>query len=222
LTITVAEVKTNLTSTDYGLRLRGVNQLRQLEPALAFELLQTAVADSNARVRYAAVSQMSSLGQQDRQLSLEILLNCVRNDSELDVKAVAADALGGLGLAEAYDDLLALYQEHSDWVLRLSVLAALGELGEPRAFDLLIEALNAPEELLKMAAIGSLGDLGDARAVSALAPFASHADWQVRQRVAQALYRIGGEAAQPLLATLAQDSMQQVSAAATGAGLELA
>jgi HEAT repeat protein len=222
VTVTVAEVKTNLTSTDYGLRLRGVNQLRQLEPALAFELLQTAVADSNARVRYAAVSQMASLGQQNRSLSLEILRDCVRNDPELDVKAVAADALGGLGLAEAYEDLATLYQAHPDWILRLSVLAALGELGEPRAYDLLIDALNAPEELLKLAAIGSLGDLGDIRAVPILAPFASNPDWQVRQRVAQALYRLGGEAAQPLLATLAQDPMQQVAAAATGAGLEFA
>jgi HEAT repeat protein len=165
---------------------------------------------------------MGSLGQQDLALSLQILKNCLHNDPEMDVKAAAADAIGALGLRDAYDDLLTLYQSNTDWVLRLSVIATLGELGEPRAYDLLVEALDSPEDLLKLAAVGALGDLGDHRAVPLLAPFIQTPDWQVRQRAAQSLYRLyclGAEAAQPLLATLAQDTSQQVVDAATGVGL---
>jgi HEAT repeat protein len=216
--VTVEQVKANLASADYGQRLQGVNQLRQLDPSLAFELIQTVIGDPNVRVRYAAVSQLSSLGGQNLPRSLEILTDCIKNDSEIDVKAAAADALGGLKLRESFDDLCDLYHSTSDWLLRMSVLASLGELGEPRAYDLLIEALDSPEDLVRLAAIGSLGELGDSRAVEYLAPFVTNPDWQVRQRTAQALFRIGGEVAQPLLANLAQDAIPQVVAAATNAG----
>lgn len=215
MSISVEAVKANLASADYGDRLQGVNQLRQLDPAVAFELLVIATADANPRVRYAAVSQMSSLGTQDLNRSLDLLRNCLRTDSESDVRAAAADAVGGLKLQEVFPDLQELYHNSTDWILRLSIVAALGELGATQAFDILAEALTASDDLLKLAAIGSLGELGDLRAVALLIPFVDDPDWQVRHRVAIALQHLGGEQAQPLLALLAKDSMDQVAAAAT-------
>jgi HEAT repeat protein len=158
---------------------------------------------------------MSSLGTQDLGRSLEILRNCILTDSESDVRAAAADSVGGLKLQEVFPDLLELYNHTSDWVLRLSIIAALGELGAPQAFDILVEALDTSDDLLKLAAIGSLGELGDGRALPFLAPFVSDPDWQVRQRLAIALQHLGGDQAQILLATLAQDSDAQVAAAAS-------
>jgi HEAT repeat protein len=214
VSVTVESVRAALAAEDYGDRLIAVNQLRQLEPAVAFELLQTVVQDSNPRVRYAAVSQMSSLGSQNRELSLNILRNCL-GDSETDVRAAAADALGALKLREAYTELEQLYHGSTDWMLQFSIVAALGELGAPESYPLLLEALSTGEDLLKLAAIGSLGELGDSRAVPVLASFISHPDWQVRHRVAQALMRLGGEAVQPMLARLAEDDIPQVAEAAT-------
>jgi len=52
------------------------------------------------------------------------------------VKAAAADAIGGLKLTAAYDDLVAVYQQSCDWLIQFSIVAALGELGEPRGFEL--------------------------------------------------------------------------------------
>lgn len=207
-------VKQALASTDLGDRLRAVNLLRQLEPAMAFELVQTAIADPNARVRYAAVSQLGSLGQQNLDLSLQILRDRLLNDPEFDVQAAAADSLGGLKLTAAFEDLQKVYHQTSEWLLQFSIIATLGELGDPRAYDLLVETVGGGQDLLQLAAIGSLGELGDRRAIPLLASFRSHPDWQIRHRVAQSLTQLGGEESKALLEPMVQDTVSQVVEAA--------
>jgi HEAT repeat protein len=211
MNITPESVEQLLNSEDFGDRLRAVNQLRQLEPAIAYKLIQSAISDKNVRVRYAAVSQMSTLGTQNLSNALEVLLDSLRNDPEPDVKAAAADALGGLKLTEALEDLQQLYNNTSEWLIQLSIVAALGEMGDPKAFPILEKALNSEHELIQTMAIGALGELGDKRALPLLLPYVSNADWQVRYRVAQALVRLGGEEAEPALEILAKDEVEQVA-----------
>jgi HEAT repeat protein len=187
MSITPESVEQLLNSEDFGDRLRAVNQLRQLEPAIAYNLIQSAIGDKNIRVRYAAVSQMSTLGTQNLSNALEVLLDSLRNDPEPDVKAAAADALGALKLTEALEDLEQLYNNTSEWLIQLSIVAALGEMGDPKAFPILETALNSEHELIQTMAIGALGELGDKRALPLLLPYVSNADWQIRYRVAQAL-----------------------------------
>ncbi|MBE9010993.1 HEAT repeat domain-containing protein [Pseudanabaenaceae cyanobacterium LEGE 13415] len=203
-------IRALLQSEDFGDRLRGINQLRDIDPAIAFELIQIPVADSNVRVRYAAVSQLASLGSQNREAALS-LLKVALADIEADVQAAAADSVGALQLTEAYDDLEALYRRTPEWLVSFSVIAALGELGDPRSFDLLKEALNSDAELVKTAAIGSLGELGDVRAVEILTPFANDPDWQVRDRVVQALGRLNTPEARATIETLTHDETEQVA-----------
>lgn len=211
MTITPESVKELLSSENLGDRLRGVNQLRQLEPAKAFELVQTPINDSNSRVRYAAVSQLDTLGEQDLQTSYTILRDRLLNDDEVDVQAAAADCIGALKLTDAFEDLRQIYRSTGEWLLQFSIIAALGVFGDPRSFDLLAEALNSNTDLVKTAAISSLGELGDLRAISLLVPYASDPDWQIRYRVAQALSRLGGDEARKTLETLAQDQVEQVA-----------
>jgi len=209
--ITPESVATLLKSDDYGDRLTGINQLRQLEPNQAFPLIEPVINDSNVRVRYAAVSQMSSLGVVDRQKALELLRDRLLNESEADVQAAAADALGALQLTQVYPDLVQVYRQTEEWLVAFSIIACLGEMGDPRAFDLLSEALNSDNNLVKTVAIGSLGELGDPRAVEVLQPFVNDSDWQARSRLVQALSRLGGEKAHHLLQQLAQDEAEQVA-----------
>ncbi|MDX2231884.1 MAG: HEAT repeat domain-containing protein [Leptolyngbyaceae cyanobacterium bins.349] len=210
MSITPESVEALLNSADLGDRLRAVNQIRTLTPAIAYGMIQQAVDDPNPRVRYAAVSQLSSLGTQDRPKTLTILRDRLR-DSEPDVQAAAADSIGALQLTEAFDDLQMLYHNTAEWLVKFSIVAALGELGDARGFDLLQDAIQSPNELMQMAAIGSLGELGDLRAVELLAPHVQNPDWQVRYRVAQALTRLKTPAGHTLLETLAQDSVEQVA-----------
>ncbi|VEP15959.1 PBS lyase HEAT domain protein repeat-containing protein [Hyella patelloides LEGE 07179] len=211
MSITPESVKELLESADFGDRIRGINQLREIEVATAFELIQPLITDKNTRVRYAAVSQLDTLGVDNKAKCLDLLRDRLFNDPEPDVQAAAADAIGGLKLTEAFDDLNKVYHETPEWLIQFSIVAALGELGEPRGFDLLNEALESDNNLLQTAAIGALGELGDTRAVPLLAPFADNEDWQVRYRLVQALGRLGGAEAQTTIQKLAQDEMEQVA-----------
>ncbi|KAB8334328.1 HEAT repeat domain-containing protein [Scytonema tolypothrichoides VB-61278] len=211
MSITPESVKQLLESQDLGDRLRAVNQIRQLEPATGFELVQNAINDSNSRVRYSAVSQLDTLGKQDLDLSLNILRDRLLNDPEADVQAAAADCLGALGLREAFDDLQQLYQTTNEWIVQFSIIATLGELNDPRSFELLKTALSSNNDLVKTAAISSLGELGDLQAIPLLAPYATDSDWQVRYRLVQALSRLGGTDAKSILETLANDEVEAVA-----------
>jgi HEAT repeat protein len=215
MSITPESIQELLNSENFGEKVRGINQLRQIEPKIAFEMIKPLVKDSNPRIRYAAVSQFDTLGTDDRQTSLEILRDRLFNDSEFDVQAAAADAIGGLKLTEAFEDLERIYYGTSEWLLQFSILAALGELGEPRGFNLLIEALASDNSLIRTAAISALGDLGDDRAVSHIIPLADDEDWQVRHRVAQSLGRLGGSQSRTTLEKLAKDSVESVAQEAT-------
>ena len=211
MSITPESVQTLLDSQDYGDRIQGLNQVRQLSTDQAWPLVVPLVKDDSARVRYAAVSLFDTLGSENPQLALELLRDRLHNDSEVDVQSAAADALAALKFADAFEDLQQVYQQTSEWLLQFSIVAALGEMGEPRAFDLLKDALGRDNHLLQTAAIGAFGDLGNADAVPLLIPFATNSDWQIRLRVAQSLGRLDVNQAQSTLEKLAEDEVEQVA-----------
>ena len=211
MSVTPDSIQQLLISEDLGDRLRGVNQLRQIDLATAFELIQTSIKDQNTRVRYAAVSQMSSLGTQNLTISQEILRDCLLNDPEPDVQAAAADALGALKLTETFDDLQQVYQNTPEWLVKMSIVAVVGGMGEPRALSLLEDALQSDNELIQTMAISALGELGNPEAIPFLTPFATHSDWQIRYRLVQALQKLGGPQAEQVIAELANDQVEQVA-----------
>ena len=211
MSITPESVKELLDSEDFGMRIRGLNQLREIETETAFKMVQPLITDDNTRVRYAAVSQLDTLGNNHKEKSLAILRDRLFNDPEPDVQAAAADAIGGLKLVEAFDDLANVFHDSPEWLVQFSIIAALGELGDTRGFELLKEALESDNNLLQTAAIGSMGELGDNRAIPLLASFVDNEDWQIRYRLAQALGRLGGDEAQAVIAKLAEDESEQVA-----------
>ncbi|MBE9030855.1 HEAT repeat domain-containing protein [filamentous cyanobacterium LEGE 11480] len=210
MSITPESAKALLSAEDYGARIRGINELRELPAIEAFELVQLVLQDGNERVRYAAISLLATVGQVDLVKSLE-LLRVGLQDSEMDVKAAAADSIAGLKLREAYDDLRDLYQETTDWIIRFSIVAALGELGEPRGFEILEHAIQTKDALLVPAAIGAMGELGDPRAIKFLLPYVSDEDWQIRHRVLQSLLHFDTPETKAAIQTLAQDSESHIS-----------
>lgn len=209
--ITPESVTDLLNSEDFGERIRGLNQLRQIDRDTAFKMVQPLITDDNTRVRYAAVSQLDTLGVTDKAKSLELLRDRLFNDPEPDVQAAAADAIGGLKLNEAFADLDKVYHNTSEWLVQFSIIAALGELGDPESFPLLKEALDSNNNLLQTAAIGSMGELGDERAIPLLTNYVEHEDWQIRFRLVQALGRLGGDEAKAAIAKLVDDESEQVA-----------
>ena len=211
MSVTPESIQELLDSEDFGMRIRGLNQLRDIEPQTAFDMVQPLITDDNTRVRYAAVSQLDTLGDKDKKKSLELLRDRLFKDPEPDVQAAAADAIGGLKLTEAFEDLANVYHDTSEWLVQFSIIAALGELGDPRGFELLKEALHSDNNLLQTAAIGSMGELGDTQAIPLLAKFVDNEDWQIRYRLVQALGRLGGEQAQSVIKKLVDDESEHVA-----------
>ncbi len=199
-----------LTSTEVGDRLQGLNQLRLLEPEVAFRLIEPLIQDKNSRIRYAAVSQLASLGQVNPTQAQDLLRDRLLNDTETDVRAAAADAMAALQLPFVLEDLEMAYRSTNDWLLQFSIIAALGALGNPAAVGLLTEALSSSQELVMLAAIGSLGELKQPETVEILRRFVDYPDWQVRQRLAIALGQIGTLEAKELLEQMQSDSAQTV------------
>jgi len=188
--LSAAEINELLKSGDGADRARGINQARFLSPNECLEALLVAVKDKNAQLRYAAVSQLAVAGKADPQRTLEIVKEIVANDSEPTVQAAAADVITGLGLPESFDLLQQLYTTSNDWMLRFSILSGLGELGDPRAYDLLVEALQTAGDdspLIKIGALGSLGELGDPRAIETLKKFVDDADTAIAERAKAAI-----------------------------------
>ncbi|MEA5576896.1 phycobilisome degradation protein NblB [Anabaena sp. UHCC 0451] len=216
MSISAESVQELLSSENLGDRLRAVNQIRELEPKTALELVQIAIGDKNSRVRYSAVSQMDTLGEQDLDLSLQVLRELL-NDPEADVQAAAADCLGALKLHAAFADLEQLYHRTPEWLVQFSIIATLGALGDSRGLELLKEALTSDNGLVQTAAISSLGELGDVQAVPLLTPYATNPDWQVRYRVVQALGNLGGAEAKSILETLVNDEIEAVAKEAKAA-----
>ncbi|NEO28677.1 MAG: HEAT repeat domain-containing protein [Kamptonema sp. SIO4C4] len=212
--MTLESVQALLNSEDYGDRLSGVNQLRDVDPPTALEMIKPLITDPQARVRYSAVSIMDTVGNANRQETLALLRDRLMTDSEVDVRAAAADAIAALKFTEAFEDLRTVYHETEEWLLQFSIVAALGEMGDERGFELLQEAIQSDNNLLQTAAISSFGELGDPRAVPLLLPFVEDNDWQIRHRLAQALSSLGGDEAQQALKKLAQDDLPQVAEAA--------
>src|ERR687885_627274 len=122
-----------------------------------------------------------------------------------------SEAFGALKLTDALEDLQQVYSSTTEWLVQMSIVAALGEMGDPKAFPMLENALTSENELIQTIAISALGELGDKRALPLLLPYASNADWQIRYRVAQALGRLGGAEAEAALEILAKDRVEQVA-----------
>lgn len=207
------QIRQMLKAENFGDRIKAINQLRTIDPKEAFTLIQPLCDDRNTRVRYAAVSQIATLGEQDKPTAFTVLTASL-GDPEPDVQAAAADALGALKLTDSLDDLRELYSMTSEWLVKMSVVACLGEMGDVRAFDLLEAALADDNSLISVAAIGALGELKDARAIPLLLPFAKDDDWQVRHRIAQALGQFSTTANAEVtqaLQTLAKDDSPLVA-----------
>jgi HEAT repeat protein len=107
----------------------GVAILGEIGGAGAVELVTTALADTDARVRREALLSLAKVGDESSgQLVLGFL-----EDSDADVRSAAAVAVGDLKVVRAQRRLIAMLDETSEPDALVPVLRALGQLGDPGA-----------------------------------------------------------------------------------------
>lgn len=114
-------------------------------------------------------------------------------DVNKERRRTAVMKLGMLGGDEAVTTLILLVQNHhEDLIARGRAALMLGKLGDPRAVNALIQALDAPGYQTPLYAAQALGKLGDPRAIGPLLEVLSCAsNDKLRQAAREALLRLG-------------------------------
>jgi HEAT repeat protein len=129
-------------------------------------------------------------------------------DSDPYTRDRAAEALGNIGDAAAFDGLAAVVR---DPAAGASALVALAELSDPRAFDIFAEALAdrlsaADPQRTATAAIYGLERLRDARAIPHLVAALSDKNSIVASSASKALADFGTAAVDPVIEALGRGS----------------
>lgn len=180
-----------LNSTDFLERIRAINRIEEIDETSERigALIPLATEDSNQQVRYAAISRLSNLGasavsEVDGDRVLNAARSVLMNDRESSCQAAAADLIAGLKLKKGFEDLVECYGRTDDWMLKFSIAAGMGEMGDGRAFDFLKGILEGErnDPLLVAASIGALGELGDERAVPVVERYLESEDDSVKER----------------------------------------
>ena len=112
--------------------------------------------------------------------------NTRANGSQVQVRNVAAYALGEIGDIRAVGPLIEALEE-KDLDLYSTVTIALAEIGDERAVEPLIEALKDANWYVRKCSVRALGIIGDERAVEPLIEALKDDDESVRESVSIAL-----------------------------------
>lgn len=113
-------------------------------------------------------------------------------DYNKERRRTAVMKLGLAGGDEAVTALImALQNRNEDLIVRGRAALMLGQLGDTRAVQPLINALDAPGMQTPLHAARSLGRLGDSRAIEPLLLIAGSADGKLRAAALEALQRLG-------------------------------
>lgn len=119
--------------------------------------LREAATDKEGIVRGHAGAALARIGGE---AEMEIVKRLLREDSESDVRASMAMAMGELGRPEFVPVLIESLADPSEAV-RSQAATALGAIGDPSARPALESARNDPNEFVRMSVEGALQRLGE-------------------------------------------------------------
>lgn len=113
-------------------------------------------------------------------------------DVNKERRRTAVMKLGMLGGDEAVLTLIRVVgNRHEDLIVRGRAALMLGKLGDPRAVEPLIDALDAPGFQTPVYAAEALGKLGDARAIEPLIEIVNTHSDRMRDAAQKALLNLG-------------------------------
>lgn len=211
----IKQIKSYLNSNDYGDRLKGLTELRNIETESAVPLLLTKIQDEEFLVRSLVAM---GLGRKRNSESYAALLELIKFDRDPNVRAEAANSLSFYGQIAA-NHLVSLFIRDSNWLVRRSIIAAMIELNSPQElFEICIFGLDSEDLSVREASIEALAFLGDTvkkqDALEQLLRFVNSEFWRLRVKVALALKKIDDPRSKKALNILRQDENSRVVDAA--------
>jgi HEAT repeat protein len=211
----IEEIKASLTEADFQRRLQAIAALKAHDAEVAVPLLISKKRDPEFLVRsFVAMG----LGKQLTAESFTALLEMMQFDRDTNVQSQAADSLSLFGQV-AVPYLVTTFHQNKNWLVRLSILAAIAEMGCPdELLEVCVEAFDDQDATVQEAAVETLAFLQGTNqqqaALSHLVKLASSASVPMRIRVATTLKQFDDPEAKATLAQLRQDPDHQVVAAA--------
>ena len=178
---------------------------------------ETVDAASNLSLQQKARKFVSWLSHRDgpvrnwRYIPTHLLLRKLRSESA-EMRAYAAEGLGGVGDVHAVAPLINALSDNNSTVRRFAI-SSLGRIGDVRAVDVLIPFLQDDEADMRCAAVVALGELGlnedrfstpPVQIIEALINSITDSDRGVCSAAVVALGRIGNLQAVSALNTLAE------------------
>ena len=133
-----------------------------------------------------------------RNHSREITDSVIRlmSDEDEDVRSMALTVGATLEAKEATPHIIKLLDD-PDWWLRMTAAETLGNIGDPRAVQALVQTMADPDTA--MACIEALGRIKDPRALPHVAQQLGRAQVEIRIEALEALRRYGDRRVTPLL-----------------------
>jgi HEAT repeat protein/beta-lactamase regulating signal transducer with metallopeptidase domain len=168
--------------------------------AVPDELVLGAMSDADAELRQAALSlainRLDGTEDEDgvRHANPRYVTAFTKllGDTDADIRATAAGALGEAGLHEAPAALLQAATDKSPDV-REHVACALGEIRDVKSVPTLKGLLSDPNSDVREQAVSALSEIRDQSALEALVIALKSSDGVVRRRAAEALGQRGGD-----------------------------
>jgi HEAT repeat protein len=150
-----------LSSTDWIVRMHAAKGLGRIADPRCIARMMPLLQDKVKAVRVEAAEALARIGQ----AAVPSLLEALQSREWL-VKLHAIEALGKMQSPDTVEPLLFVLFNDPDAAVRTDAVRALGDIGDPRAVDFLLTALNDLD--VRPVAVESLGKIGDRRAVPAL------------------------------------------------------
>ena len=217
-----------LLAPDEGIRRAAVLDLTVIGEPFADRLLIVALSDPSYQIRQIATEGLVEMASNKtierlteilrledaapRNGAIEVLVqvgeravdrvSLLLQDEDSDVRIFASNILARIAAPASYPALqFALSDSHEN--VRYAVAEALGNLGDPRAVEALLEVMHR-DEWIRFPAIEALGKLADPAAIEPLTKLLDQEVW-LRFPLVEALGRLGDEATGGLLLAHLED-----------------
>ncbi|ORJ62372.1 HEAT repeat domain-containing protein [Geothermobacter hydrogeniphilus] len=227
----VSQLVSLLGRTDNGLNDKVYPLVTQLGKAAIPALIDQADSDDRVLREYV----IASLGTLQAKEAVPVIVKSLR-DKSFSRRYIAAWALGQISDVSSIPELLQALDDDDSGVRRYATrslirfntravapllgylpqapprgqagaIRALGDIGDPRALELLLKAVDGPN---RGEVFMALGKLKDPRAENALIRGLRDADWRNRMNAAMALGPLGGPAAAAALRPVLEDPVMVV------------